>query len=248
MAHVLRVPKFDLAALLAQQNPHIDLDLELYEHSTRNFLKAVSHYTHTAQAEITRRKNAHTHEKKRLAEKIQSHENETNVCKVKELELIAELDREREERKKAELSAVQLERQLATIREQCSQLDAEIEQKRAVVMDLRRERDRERSILETYASRTAPELLECERRLQCYVEGIEKDKVLLRFTHIDKGNPDREFSVVIDVSSSVYKVPTTSPALPTLPILLDELNETRDVYAFIKQVRQAFEHLVMQGR
>lgn len=36
--------------------------------------------------------------------------------------------------------------------------------------------------------------------------------------------------------------------LPTLPILLDELNETRDVYAFIKQVRQAFEHLVTQGR
>ncbi|KAI0683106.1 chromosome segregation protein Spc25-domain-containing protein, partial [Cytidiella melzeri] len=121
-------------------------------------------------------------------------------------------------------------------------------QKRAVVLDLRRERDRERSILETYASRTAPELLECERGLQCCVEGIEKDKVLLRFTHIDKGNLDREFSVVIDVSSSVYKVPTTSPALPTLPILLDELNKSRDVYASIKQVRQAFEHLVMQGR
>lgn len=89
MAQVLHVPKFDLSALLAQQNPHIDLRLDSYEVSTRNFLKAVSTYTHTAQAEITARKHAHTHEKKRLAEKIQSHENETNVCKVKELELIA---------------------------------------------------------------------------------------------------------------------------------------------------------------
>ena len=89
MAHVLRVPKFDLSALLAQQHPHIDLRLEAYETSTRNFLKAVSNYTHIAQAEITRRKQAHIHEKKRLTERIQSHENETNACKVKELELIA---------------------------------------------------------------------------------------------------------------------------------------------------------------
>ncbi|KAI0809138.1 chromosome segregation protein Spc25-domain-containing protein [Irpex lacteus] len=248
MAHVLRVPKFDLSALLSQQNPQIDLNIEYYEASTRNFLEAVANYTHKAQTEMTQRKNSHLHEKKRLLEKIQSHEQETNACKVKELELIAELDREREERKKAELSVVQLERQLGTIREQCSQLDAEIEQKRAVVMDLKRERNRERSILETYASRTTPELLETERRLQCYVEGIERDKILLRFTHIDKTDVDREFSVVIDVASNVYKVPTMSPALPTLPILLDELNETRDVYTFIKQVRQAFEHLVTHGR
>lgn len=89
MAHVLRVPKFDLSALLDQQHPTIDLRLEAYETSTRNFLKAVSNYTHIAQAEITRRKNAHIHEKKRLAEKIHSHENETNACKVKELELIS---------------------------------------------------------------------------------------------------------------------------------------------------------------
>jgi hypothetical protein len=89
MAHVLRVPKFDLSTILAQQNPHIDLRIDSYETSTRNFLKAVSNYTHIAQAEITQRKNTHVQEKKRLTEKIQSHENDTNVCKVKELELIA---------------------------------------------------------------------------------------------------------------------------------------------------------------
>ena len=89
MAHVLRVPKFDLSALLAQQNPSIDLKLESYDSSTRNFLKAVSNYTLKAQTEITARKDAHLYEKKRLTEKILSHENETNACKVKELELIA---------------------------------------------------------------------------------------------------------------------------------------------------------------
>jgi len=36
--------------------------------------------------------------------------------------------------------------------------------------------------------------------------------------------------------------------LPTLPIYMEELNESRDVYTFIKQVRRAFEELVQQGR
>ena len=89
MAHVLRVPKLDLASILAQQNPSIDLRLEAYETSTRSFLKAVSRYTQNAQAEITRRKTTHINEKNRVAERIQYVENETNVCKVKELELIA---------------------------------------------------------------------------------------------------------------------------------------------------------------
>lgn len=41
---------------------------------------------------------------------------------------------------------------------------------------------------------------------------------------------------------------TSTPLLPTLPIYIEQLNESRDVYAFIKQVRRAFEDLAMQGR
>lgn len=128
------------------------------------------------------------------------------------------------------------------------------------------ERSQEHSILENHAARTYPELGGLETHLCCAIEGIDKDKILIRFTHIDHDDPRREFSVVIDVSSRVYKgtfsstcewpvlnnslslVPTTSPVLPNLPILLDELNETRDLYAFIKQVRQAFDHVATQGR
>lgn len=104
----------------------------------------------------------------------------------------------------------------------------------------------------------APELSESEAKLQCVVEGIEKDKLLVRFLDLDPGNREKECNLVIDVSSRSYKgaradrvahctclsltgiVPTTTPYLPTLPILLDELNETRDVYTFIKNARSAF--------
>ncbi|OBZ74623.1 putative kinetochore protein SPC25 [Grifola frondosa] len=240
MAQVLRVPKLDLPTILAAQNPQIDLRLEAYEASTRNFLKAISNYTQRALTEITNRKNAHVVEKKRVQEKIQQIESETNQCKVKEIELIAVLDKEQEEKKEAESSVAAFRRQLASIKEKCASVDVEIEQHRIITANLSREREREQSILGAHASRTVPELAHCEHVLQCAVEGIDKDKLLIQFSHIDPTDLNREFSLVIDVSSRSYKVPTTTPFLPTLPILLDELNENRDVYAFIKHVRQAF--------
>lgn len=106
-----------------------------------------------------------------------------------------------------------------------------------------------------------PELTECEFRLRSVIEGVDEDKILVRFTHIDNSDPQREFSLVLDVSGPSYKgifltrvlnhlthlmfaVPTTTPFLPNLPILLDELNENQDIYAFIKRVRHEFEELV----
>ena len=119
--------------------------------------------------------------------------------------------------------------------------------------------------------RTQPEVAACEDRLKCAIEGIDKDKILIRFTHIDPADLTREFSLVVDVSSRAYKgtssppqsfpfsahewrltnvgpVPTTTPFLPNLPILLDELNESRDIYVFIRRVREAFQDLAVQGR
>ncbi|EJF58865.1 chromosome segregation protein Spc25-domain-containing protein [Dichomitus squalens] len=248
MSKVLRVPKLDLPTVLAQQNPQIDLRLEAYEVSTRNFLKAVSNYTQRAVTEITNRKNAFAAEKKKIAEKTAQIETETNQCKLKEIELIEVLDKEQAEKKESEASVAAFRRQLASIKEKCASLDVEIEQHRIVAANLMRERKREESILGAHASRVQPELVVCEDRLKCAIEGIERDKILVRFTHLDPADLQREFSLVVDVSSRSYKVPTTTPFLPNLPILLDELNESRDIYAFIRRVREAFRELAVQGR
>ncbi|KAI0671279.1 chromosome segregation protein Spc25-domain-containing protein [Trametes maxima] len=248
MAKVLRVPKLDLPAVLAQQNPQIDLRLDAYETSTRNFLTAVSNYTQRAVSEISNRKAAYAAEKKRIAEKTQQIETEISQSKLKEIELIAVLDKEQEEKKESEASVAAFRRQLNSIKEKCASLDVEIEQHRTVAANLLRERKREQSILTSHASRAQPELTACEATLKCAIEGIETDKILVRFTHLDPADPDREFSLVIDVSARAYKVPTTTPFLPTLPILLDELNESRDIYAFVRRVRHAFHELAIDGR
>jgi kinetochore protein Spc25 len=67
------------------------------------------------------------------------------------------------------------------------------------------DRDAERATLNTYAARTAPDLAACEGFLACTFEGIEKDQILIRFHHLNPTEPDQECSLVLDVSSTLYK-------------------------------------------
>ncbi|TFK38652.1 chromosome segregation protein Spc25-domain-containing protein [Crucibulum laeve] len=243
-AHVVRLPQINLAAVLVEQNPHIDLKLHNYENSTRNFLKALTNYKNRAISTIADRRKYQSTEKKKVLEKTQLVETETNQCKLREIELVAELEREKQERKDAELSVAAFKRQLASLREKCSSIEVEIEHYRAVTENLRREKDKERSVLSTHASHVSPELLSCEQRLSCFVEGIQKDRLLVRFQHIDRYDSGREATFVLDVSTRLYKVITSSPHLPTLPLLVDALNDSGDIFDFIRQVRKGYGELV----
>ena len=83
----------------------------------------------------------------------------------------------------------------------------------------------------------------------------------MRFSSIDPADPDREASLVIDVSTQNYKgafsfvpdellpdshflVITSSPPLLSMSILVNNLKETGDVYTFIRDVRAAYKILV----
>jgi kinetochore protein Spc25, fungi type len=154
MNHVLRPPHVDLSSILTQQNPSIDLRVHFYENSTRNFLKALATYKNRAITNISERRKHQALERKRLLERTQAVEMETNQCKLKEIELMARtlcslplcvcqlsqagLDHEKEERKDGELSAAAFKRQLASLRDQCTSIDVDIEQYQAITQNLRR--------------------------------------------------------------------------------------------------------------
>jgi kinetochore protein Spc25 len=156
-----RPAQLNLAAILSAQAPTIDLHLPAYEASMRNFSQAIADFNTRAIAEINQRRGAHTTETKRLAERAQNVEKETNQCKMKEIELIggscraishfrsfllsvfcvsifAVLEREREETKEAESSLAAIRRQVASQHEAVAALDADIEQYRARVANLRK--------------------------------------------------------------------------------------------------------------
>lgn len=81
--------ELDLDAILSSSKPTIDLNLSAYETSVTNFSRAIANFTARSVAEITQRRDAHDKELKRLADRAQDVEKETEQCKLKEIELIA---------------------------------------------------------------------------------------------------------------------------------------------------------------
>ncbi|KAJ7482658.1 hypothetical protein FB451DRAFT_973108, partial [Mycena latifolia] len=134
--HGLRVPQIDPRAVLADQNPHIDLKVHVDENSTRSFLKAVANYKTRTIAAIADKRAAQAAEKKRTLERITNVDAETNACKMKEIQLVSDLQREQEERKEAELGVAAFKRQLATLRDRCAAIDSQIEHYRAIAANL----------------------------------------------------------------------------------------------------------------
>ncbi|KAF8168394.1 chromosome segregation protein Spc25-domain-containing protein [Crassisporium funariophilum] len=247
MAHGIRLPQIDLSAILSQQNPNIDLRLNVYEHSTRNFLKALTSYKNRAITTISDRRKHQASERKKVSERTQAVEAETSQCKQKEIELVAHLEREKDERKDAELLVAAFKRQLAALRDKCASIDADIEHYRAIAQNLRREKNKERSTLSSHALCVPPELEACERRLSCFIEGVEADRLLVRFSNIDQDEINREASFVIDLSNRAYKVITSSPHLPSMLILVSTLNEDGDIYGFIKEVHNNYKLMLRGG-
>lgn len=67
------------------------------------------------------------------------------------------------------------------------------------------EKEREENLLRSRAQEVHHKLRACEETLHGVIEGIADDQILVRFTHIDPSDLDREFSLVIDVSNKIYK-------------------------------------------
>jgi len=67
------------------------------------------------------------------------------------------------------------------------------------------EKEREENLLRSRGQEVHYKLRACEDMLHGVIEGIADDQILVRFTHIDPSDLDREFSFVIDVSNKTYK-------------------------------------------
>ena len=79
----------DLDAILGTSQPVIDLKIPAYETSVTNFSREIANFTTRSTTEITQRRDAHHKELKRLANRAQDVEKETEQCKHMEIKLIS---------------------------------------------------------------------------------------------------------------------------------------------------------------
>lgn len=238
----LKFQPVSLADILRQPHPHIDLRLDEYARSTDAFLTAVRAYAARATSEILARRDAHVKEVKLSAE--QARETEATVARIKEqgIELMKVVAKEEGERKRVEAELADFKRALASSKAKCGALESEIEQKRAHIDMLRADKQADRRLLDRRADECVPDLVQLQRKLRLGIEGINANLLQFRFPVLRE--PGMEGVIILDHSSRIYKVAKCDPPLTNMSQLLDELNESRELYAFLIRVFESFQSIV----
>ncbi|KZW00690.1 hypothetical protein EXIGLDRAFT_667056 [Exidia glandulosa HHB12029] len=237
----LKYQPVNLAELLKHPHPSVDLRLDQYSRLTEAFTKSVRAYVARATSEIHARRDTHVKEIKIAGEKAK--ETEIAIARMKEqgMELMKVVAKEEAERKRVEGELNELKRALASSKAKCGALQTEIEQKRAHIDMLRADKNADRELLDRRADECVPELVQLQRKLRLGIEGINANLLQFRFPHMR--DPAVECSIVLDHSSRTYKVAKCDPPLTNIGQLLDDLNESRQLYVFLIRVFESFQHV-----
>lgn len=144
------------------------------------------------------------------------------------------LEKERHTMQSLTSSLSQLQTSLAKVREQSSQLESELQAIRAEVTSERAEKERQGRTLGTMRDRDQQELETLQEAIGWRVEGVGRksrsvtesrekqreanlteDQLLMRFTLIDPADPNREFSILIDISKQEYSSEPDAASMPS---------------------------------
>ncbi|KAK4688981.1 hypothetical protein P7C73_g1111, partial [Tremellales sp. Uapishka_1] len=247
--YLAQAPTVSLHSLLgnsgsSKQAPVLDLNWEPFQAHVEAFLNAVDRYTSMAKGEIAKRATEHTSQIRSLAAEKEAVERGIHLEKEREGHMLETLETERRTLANRNSALSHLQSDMSKLHEKSTSLEAELNTLRKEVKTERAEKERQVKVLDAMKGRDGVELGSLEDAVGWKVEGVENDLLLMRFTLIDPEDPDREFSILVDVSKQQYSVPKCSPPIPTLPELVAQLYDDRNFFGFIKQVRKAFRGLL----
>ncbi|KAI8609658.1 chromosome segregation protein Spc25-domain-containing protein [Chytriomyces sp. MP71] len=86
-----------------------------------------------------------------------------------------------------------------------------------------------------------PDLKAYQENMSMVISAVSKNILRFTYTHINQKNWEQEYSFVLDVSEGKqYKIMDCIPPLPGRERMLKFLNDSRDFYRFLKEMRKAF--------
>lgn len=117
------------------------------------------------------------------------------------------------------------------------QLQADIAHESAIFSQFEAKREKE-------LARARAELADFQKHLGFFLEPLPNHQTRFSFIQVDPVHPtDRACSFVVDVSQDQYRVLHCEPMIPDMQNLVNELNQHRDFYRFLKICRQSFVNL-----
>lgn len=220
--------------------PSIDVNIPLIEKRMSAFKASLGMYTTMNQEEVMKRRDQHGQELESIREERVRIDQEIQKYRLKEIALAKLLEEERQERKHSEEVVAHSNRQLKSLQEKLAAKEEESKKLDNVLDQLKKSKEKEKRQLDKQASQVAKDVSSLELMLGATIRGAGDDVLRVVFTNLDPKDPEREFSIVIDLSRQEYRVPEVSPPLAALHTLLDGLNASRDLYAFLRRIQRAF--------
>ncbi|KAJ2062094.1 kinetochore-associated Ndc80 complex subunit spc25 [Coemansia sp. S146] len=104
--------------------------------------------------------------------------------------------------------------------------------------------DEKREVIRAQREKNLPELGFFENKMGLAVVGGGQPSLLsFVFTLISLSDPQRPFTITLDLSQRAYQATHCSPRLDGLSAHVEWLNETRDFHGFLKRIRHEFSTL-----
>ncbi|TIB08066.1 hypothetical protein E3P92_03656 [Wallemia ichthyophaga] len=173
---------------------------------------------------------------------------EIENLKKKEFDVVRDIERERQEVQEMKDQISNYMREMRSHSTNRDGLIAEIEEYRERINKHKDMIESEKKTLDGQAAKNAPELAFFEQKLGLKLRSNKLDCIFLAFSQIDDRQPDRQFSIELDLSEPEYKVVSCNPRPDELDLLLHELNSSRGFYTFIKRIRGAFRGVVVKEK
>ncbi|KAJ3141352.1 kinetochore-associated Ndc80 complex subunit spc25 [Irineochytrium annulatum] len=221
---------------------YIDLQRE-----TANFMRVVDTWAQAKKRDARDRREKHsrwmdeTHEKQsRLAAEIEA-------VRQKALEMQRVEEQECRDSAEMQKSVEQLSRTMVKNQENVEALTA-------TVIEMQEDLDRRRKVMaerikirEEESQWSRCETVFFEEKLALSIIPLKACVLRFQFSHINHECWEQTYWFVLDVTGRSYKLHDCHPKVPNIIELVTFLNETRDIYTFIKEMRKAFVDLAKKG-
>ncbi|QSL66040.1 hypothetical protein MERGE_003177 [Pneumocystis wakefieldiae] len=167
-------------------------------------------------------------EDREIQKNLQKQINDLKEIEKKALEAV--------EKEKQEV--IEAERSIAEFKEKKAMMTEKREYLLQQIQDIIRTNMRQMFIKQ--ASKNEPELRFWEEHLAMKIKGVKDDFLKIIFTHIDENDWLKEFYFIINLSKREYEVTECSPSLAMVHEIVSKLNNSRDFFEFLKDMRKAF--------
>ncbi|CED83790.1 kinetochore protein fungi type [Phaffia rhodozyma] len=212
-----------------------------FQQQSTQFLAALDAFVLRGKEEIIFRKETRERLVKEAEEQKRRMEEGIDEASRGEGKLLEILEKEASDVAEVQTTISDLKLNLSTLESQERAQTAELKEWTVKVEQLRAEKTLRLSKEAEIRASISRDLRTLENALGFKVEGVDTDKLLIRFTNLSPDDPSKVFSLLIDLSSRLYKVSSISPPLPSLPYILETLNQDRDFHQFLRRIRKAFQ-------